>query len=185
MEAALKHFLVAAGLDPARHADLAQTAELTARAWAEEFLDGYRTDPRAILAARIKAPRGRGRELVVLADLDYQGVCPHHLLPYGGVAHVAYLPGAHVVGFGQIVKLLDCLSHRLVLQEHLARQIADALTDELGARGAGVLLEAEQACMALRGGRRRGSRAYAEAFTGALASDAELRERFVSAARRG
>ena len=183
MRDALADFLAAAGLDPAQHPELRQTPEIAAHAWAEEFLDGYRADPHEILAERFAAPRGQG--LVVLAGLDYQGVCPHHLLPYGGVAHVAYLPGAHVVGFGQIVRLLDCLSHRLALQEDLARQLADALMDGLGARGAGVLLEAEQACVALRGGKRKGSRAVAEAFAGALAADAELRARFLSAARKG
>jgi GTP cyclohydrolase I len=181
MEAALRAFLEAAGLDPEANPELRQTPELAARAWAEEFLDGYRTRPAEVLAQRMPAGAAAGRELVTLLRLDFQSVCPHHLLPYGGMAHVAYLPGDHVVGFGQIARLLDCLGHRLVLQEDLARQIARALVDELGARGAGAVLDAEQACLSLRGGRRAGARVVVEAFAGAMEAEEELRRRFLSA----
>ena len=184
MEAALRAFLVAAGLDP-RTPQLAQTPALAARAWCDEFLDGNRADPAAILAETMPAPRSRAKELVCLTRLSFQSVCPHHLLPYGGQAHVGYLPGRSVVGFGQIVQLLDCLGHRLILQEDLARQVAQALVDHVGARGAAVVLEAQQSCVALRGGRRAGSRAVTEAFTGAFVENRELRERFASAIRRG
>jgi GTP cyclohydrolase IA len=97
------------------------------------------------------------------------------------VAHVAYLPGERVVGFGQIVKLVDCLAHRLVLQEDLARGIADALVRHVGARGAACVLDAEQLCMTVRGSRRAGTRAHAEAFAGALARDSVARRRFEAA----
>ena len=183
MQRAVSDFLVAAGLDPQEHEGLAMTPELVARAWAEEFIDGYMTDPREILAERMPAPKGKGGEMVALTGLDYQSACPHHLLPYGGVAHVAYLPGRHVIGFGQMVQLLDCLGHRLVLQEDLARAVSDALMEIVGARGVGVVLEAKQACLALRGGRRAGSTAIAEAWGGEFARSAELRERFLSSIR--
>ena len=183
MQRAVRDFLVAAGLDPKEHQGLSMTPELTARAWAEEFLDGYMTDPRQVLAERMPAPKGKGHEMVALTGLTFQSCCPHHLLPYGGTAHVAYLPGRHVIGFGQMVRLLDCLGHRLVLQEDLARAVCDALVDLVGARGAGVVLEANQACLALRGGRRAGSKAIAEAWGGELARSAELRQRFLAAVR--
>ncbi|MBI5544050.1 MAG: GTP cyclohydrolase I FolE [Deltaproteobacteria bacterium] len=185
MAEAIRGFLCAAGLDPAAHPELASTPELVARAWAEEFLGGYGDDPRRILSERMSAPRSSAPQMVALIGLSFQSTCPHHLLPYGGVAHVAYLPGRFVVGFGQIVKLLDCLGHRLILQEDLARQIADALVELVGARGAGVVLEAQQSCLALRGGRRPGSCAVAEAWAGAFERDSELRERFLAAMRRG
>ncbi len=185
MEAAVRAFLVAARLDPKRHPELAQTPALVARAWAEEFLDGYQGDPKAILAERMPAPAAGREELVVVTKVAYQSVCPHHLLPYGGMAHLAYLPGKQVVGFGQLVKLLDCLSHRLVLQEDLARELAQTLVTELGARGAGVLLEAEQACLALRGGKRAGSKVTADSYAGVMAKDPEIRSRFLSAVRGG
>jgi GTP cyclohydrolase I len=185
MRQAVDAFLRAAGLDPESHRDLAQTAELVTRAWADEFLDGYRTRPAEVLAERIPVAQARHDELVVLANITFQSVCPHHLLPYGGVAHVAYVPGRHVVGFGQIVRLLDCLGHRLVLQEDLARQVADAMHADLGARGAAVLLEAEQTCLTLRGGRRAGAKATAEAYAGSMGSDPDLRQRFYAAIRGG
>ncbi|MGC4115323.1 MAG: GTP cyclohydrolase I [Myxococcales bacterium] len=183
MQKAVRDFLVAAGLDPDKHRDLGMTPELVARAWAEEFIDGYMTDPREILAERMPAPKGKGREMVALTGLDFQSSCPHHLLPYGGTAHVAYLPGKDVIGFGQMVQLLDCLGHRLVLQEDLARSVADTLMQVIGARGVGVILEAKQACLALRGGRRSSSKAIAEAWAGDFAESAELRERFLAAIR--
>jgi GTP cyclohydrolase I len=183
MQAAVRAFLSAAGLDPKSHPELAQTPSLVARTWAEELLDGYRSDPHQILAERMPAGVRSHDELIVLERLAYQSVCPHHLLPYGGLAHVAYVPGRTLVGFGQIVRLLDCLSHRLMLQEDLGKEVAEVLMRELGAKAAGVLLESEQACMALRGGRRNGSRVVTEAFAGKLARDPELRGRFLEAAR--
>ena len=179
MKAAVHDFLVAAGLDPASHKDLAQTPTLVAKAWSEEFLDGYQQRPAKILADRFPVEATARGEMVVVTGIDFQSVCPHHLLPYGGVAHVAYLPSRSVVGFGQLVKLVDCLGHRLVLQEDLARQIADALLEELGAAGAGVVLVASQSCLTLRGERRPHARVTAEAFRGALAKNRELRERFL------
>ncbi len=183
MQAAIRDFLVAAGLDPAGNPELRQTPELAARAWAEEFLNGYRLRPSEVLAERMPAKGTSRQELVILVSLDYQSVCPHHLLPYRGLAHVAYLPGKSIVGFGQIARLLDCLGHRLVLQEDLARQIAEALRAHLGARGAAAVLEAEQTCLSLRGGRRSRARVVAEAYVGAMEADAELRQRFLTTIR--
>ena len=185
MQRAVRDFLVAAGLDPQEHAGLAMAPELVARAWADEFLEGYRTDPRDLFAERIPAPKGKGAEMVALTGLAYQSACPHHLLPYGGTAHIAYVPGEHVVGFGQVVQLLDCLGHRLILQEDLARSISDTLMEAIGARGVGVVLEASQTCLALRGGKRSGSKAIAEAWSGTFTQSAELRQRLMAAIRTG
>jgi GTP cyclohydrolase I len=185
MQRAVREFLLAVGLDPDSTAELGQTPALVARAWAEDFLDGYRSNPRDVLAERSPFARGKHDELVVLKGVRFQSVCPHHLLPYEGVAHVAYAPGRSVVGFGQIVKLLDCLGHRLILQEELARQTAVALREQLQARGAAVVLEAGQACMILRGGRRSGSTVRTEAYEGVFERDRELRERFHAAIQGG
>jgi GTP cyclohydrolase I len=170
-------FLDALGLPPEVRgaADLAGTPRRVAEAWLEDLVDGDGRDPAEILAATLPSA---GRDLVAVTGIDFHSVCPHHLLPSRGVAHVAYLPGGRVVGFGQIVKLVDALAHRLVLEEDLARQIADALVRHVGARGAACLLEAEQLCMTVRGERRVGARAHAEAFAGALARDGALRRRF-------
>ena len=156
-------------------ADLEDTPRRVAEAWLEDLVDGYGKDPADILAESLPS---EGRDLVAVTGIDFHSVCPHHLLPSRGVAHVGYVPGGKVVGFGQIVKLVDALAHRLVLEEDLARQIADALVQHLGARGAACLLEAEQLCMTVRGEKRARARAHAEAWAGTLARDGAARRRF-------
>jgi GTP cyclohydrolase I len=170
-------FLDALGLPPEVRAspDLELTPRRVAEAWLEDLVDGYGREPAEILAGAIPSD---GRDLVAVTGIDFHSVCPHHLLPSRGVAHVAYVPGGKVVGFGQIVKLVDALAHRLVLEEDLARQIADALVLHVGARGAGCVLEAEQLCMTVRGEKRAGARAHAEAWAGVLARDGAERRRF-------
>ncbi len=180
---AVARFLDALGLPPeVRGApDLVETPRRVAEAWAEELLDGYRRDPAEVLAGPMPSA---GRDLVAVTGIDFHSVCPHHLLPSRGVAHVAYVPGGRVVGFGQIVKLVDCLAHRLVLEEDLARQIADALVRHVGAMGAACVLEAEQLCMTVRGQKRSRARAHAEAYAGSLARDGAARRRFLALAAR-
>jgi GTP cyclohydrolase I len=174
---ATARFLDALGL-PARvrgAADLADTPRRVAEAWLEDLVDGYGRDPAEILAGGLPSA---GRDLVAVTGIDYHSVCPHHLLPSRGVAHVAYVPGGKVVGFGQLVRLVDALAHRLVLEEDLARDVADALVAHLGARGAACVLEAEQLCMTVRGEKRSAARAHAEAWAGSLAKDGPARRRF-------
>jgi len=177
---AVARFLDALGLPRAvrRSADLAKTPARVAEAWLDDLVDGYRVDPAAVLA---EATPSAARDLVAVTGISYQSICPHHLLPSRGVAHVAYLPGGRVAGFGQVVRLVDALAHRLVLQEDLAREIAAALVAHLGARGAACVLEAEHLCLTARGARRVGTRAHSEAFAGALVRDGEARRRFLDA----
>jgi len=175
---AISRFLDAMGLPPdvRRSEALAQTPARVAEAWLGDLLDGYGRDPAAILA---DAMPSRERDLVAVTGIDYHSVCPHHLLPSRGVAHVAYVPGNRIAGFGQVVQLVDALSHRFVLQEDLARAVAEALVLHLGARGAACVLDAEQLCMTVRGGRRPHSRAHTDAFLGVLARDEGLQRRFL------
>jgi GTP cyclohydrolase I len=176
---AVERFLDALGLPPEVRAasHLRGTPRRVAQAWLEDLVDGYAQEPAEILAETI--PSG-GRDLVAVTGIDFHSVCPHHLLPSRGVAHVAYVPGGRVVGFGQIVRLVDCLAHRLVLEEDLARQVAGALVTHLGARGAACALDAEQLCMTVRGERRARARAHAQSFAGSLSRDAALQRRFLS-----
>jgi GTP cyclohydrolase I len=183
-EEAVARFLDAMALPAEVRAaeDLAETPRRVAEAWLEDLVDGYGRDPAEVLAG---GSPSAGRDLVAVTGIDYHSVCPHHLLPSRGVAHVAYVPGEKVVGFGQIVKLVDALAHRLVLEEDLARQIAEALVRHVGARGAACVLEAEQLCMTVRGEKRSRSRAHAEAWVGSLARDGAERRRFEAMLRRG
>lgn len=181
--AAIARFLDALALPPEvrRGADLVETPARVAEAWASELVDGYGQDPAALLAEAIPS---RNRGLVAVTGIGFHSMCPHHLLPSRGVAHVCYLPEGRVVGFGQVIRLVDALAHRLVLLEDLAESIAEALVVHLGARGAGVVLDAEQACMTVRGERRSTSRTHAEAFAGGLTRDGAARSRFLAAIAR-
>jgi GTP cyclohydrolase I len=178
--AAIEQFLDALGLpgEVRRGADLAETPRRVAYAWRDDLLDGYRMSPAAVLEESMPAT---GRGLVALTGIDYHSMCPHHLLPSRGVAHVAYIPGERVAGFGQLARLVDCFAHRLVLEEDLARSVADALVEHLGARGAACALDAEQTCLTVRGARRRQARAHAQAFAGSMARDRALQRQFLAA----
>jgi GTP cyclohydrolase I len=160
---AVQAFLEASGA-PLDDPELGRTAQRTADAWHDEFLDGYRRTPAEALGTPL--PAGGRPGLVAVTQLDFTGVCPHHLLPYRGVAHVGFLPGAGLVGLGRLATLVDTLAHRLSLQEVVAQQAADALVDVLGARGAAVILETEQACLSMRGEKRPRSRTFSEASAG-------------------
>jgi GTP cyclohydrolase IA len=181
---AVDRFLDALGLpDEVRRCDdLAGTPDRVAEAWLEDLVDGYQVAPAAILAE--SAP-SESRELVAVTGIAYHSMCPHHLLPSRGVAHVGYVPGGRLAGFGQIVRLVDALAHRLVLQEDLAGQIVRALEEHLGARGAGCVLDAEHLCLTVRGTRREGARAHAEAYAGVMAREGAVRRRFLAAIERG
>jgi hypothetical protein len=115
MRRAVQAFLVASGLPP-DDPELRETPTRVAEAWAEHFLDGYGRDPDTVLSERIPVPEGSRGELVVVTGLRFHSMCPHHLLPVEGRAHLAYVPGAFVVGFGRLAALLDTWAHRLILR---------------------------------------------------------------------
>jgi GTP cyclohydrolase I len=167
MEKAVASFLIAAGLeldDP----NLTQTPRRVTEAWAGEFLDGYEASARDALGEQYPVSKKSDRELVVVTQLRFRSMCPHHMLPYSGRAHLAYVPGKRVVGFGRLAKLVDVFAHRLILQEELARQVARALMKELKSQGAACVLEAQQSCLRLRGGEQHDAVTHAEAYEGVL-----------------
>jgi GTP cyclohydrolase IA len=174
MARAVTAFLEAAGL-PRTDPNLAQTPERVAEAWAHEFLDGYGTTPEEALGETFPAPRGGSGELVVVTDLRFRSMCPHHLLPFSGRAHVAYVPGTQVVGFGRLSALVDCFAHRLILQEDLAREVARSLARVLGSPASACIIEAEQSCLRLRGNEQSDAVTHAEAYEGRLRQDGLLR----------
>lgn len=175
MEAAVRAFLAGAGLSARDDANLKETPHRVAEAWATEFLDGYAKSPAEVLKERFPVSRKSERELVVVTQLEFRSMCPHHLLPYTGRAHVAYLPGTSVVGFGRLAALVELYAHRLILQEELAQSVARSLARELGSRATACVIEAEQSCLRLRGGHQRGAVTHAEAYEGLLRKDGPLR----------
>lgn len=178
MAEGIRLFLEGCGVD-LDDANVRDTPARVAKAWAEEFLDGYEKDPHQVLGDFYEERKPAADEMVTVTSIDFQSMCPHHLLPYRGVAHVAYLPAGKIVGFSRLAKLVDAYAHRLILQETLAREVAEAVCRELGSAGAAVVIEAEQTCMTLRGERRSQARAVTEAFSGLFADRADLRDRFV------
>jgi GTP cyclohydrolase IA len=123
-------------------------------------------------------------ELILVRDISFQSLCMHHLLPFHGVAHVAYLPGDCIIGISKLARVVEAFARDLQLQERMTVQIADWLEQELAPRGVGVVLSAEHMCMTIRGIRKPGARTVTSAVRGRLRSDARTREEFFSLVER-
>ncbi|MCU1578543.1 MAG: cyclohydrolase FolE [Rhodoglobus sp.] len=164
IEAAVAEILAAIGEDPARPG-LASTPQRVAEAYGE-FFSGIDRDPLAPLADSV-ATDGMG-ELVLMRDIEFRSVCEHHLLPFLGVAHVAYLPGERIVGIGRLPLVVEILAARPQLQERLGEQIADSIGTALAPRGVLVVLDAVHGCVVARGSRQAHSSTVTMASRGAL-----------------
>jgi GTP cyclohydrolase IA len=119
-------------------------------------------------------------ELVVVRDIPFQSLCMHHLLPFHGVAHVAYLPAERIVGLSKLARVVEHFAHDLQLQERLTTQVAGCLQEQLDPKGVGVVLEAEHLCMSLRGVQKPGARTVTSALHGLVRDDPRSREEFLS-----
>ena len=172
----MRAFLVALDVPVDADPELRDTPELVARAWRDELLEGYGTDAREALADALPST---SEGLVTLTEIRYTSVCPHHLLPSTGVAHVGYLPGGRIVGLGNLVRLVELNAHRLVLQETLGQRVADAMVEHLGARAAGVVLDASDSCMIARGERQHDARVVTQSFAGEWRHDVARRAEFL------
>ncbi len=166
IEAAVAEILAAIGEDPQR-AGLQSTPQRVAEAYAD-FFAGLGVDPVGHLAQSKEFDGVKG-ELVLLRDIEFRSVCEHHLLPFTGRAHVAYLPDKRVVGLGRIPKVVETLASRPQLQERLTEEIADALESGLEPVGVLVVMEAVHGCVSARGPRQAGSSTVTMASRGELA----------------
>jgi GTP cyclohydrolase IA len=122
-------------------------------------------------------------ELVVVRDIPFQSLCMHHLLPFHGIAHVAYLPGERIIGLSKLGRVVDLFARDLQIQERLTTQVADWLDAQLAPRGVGVIVEAEHLCMSLRGVQKAGSRTVTSALRGSIKKDSRTRQEFLSLVR--
>jgi GTP cyclohydrolase I len=174
-EAAVTALLSACGVADAdlRTGHMKNTPRRVRELWEKRLLGGTGTDIAEILGSGFEDPRS---DLVIVRGIAVHGVCPHHLVPFRGVAHVAYLPGGRLHGFGRIARLVDALGHRFTYQEWLTRDIADTLVEHGRARGAAVVVECEQLCLLLGEDRRGDERVMTTAWAGAFADDASLRQ---------
>jgi GTP cyclohydrolase I len=173
VEAAVRELLLAIGEDPEREG-LKQTPERVARAYAEMFA-GLRQEPRDILTTSFELKHD---ELVLVRDIEVFSVCEHHLVPFHGAAHVGYIPSAdgRVAGLSKIARLVDLYARRPQLQERMTSQVADAMTEVIGARGVIVVIDCEHLCMSMRGVRKAGSRTVTSAVRGQLRNPATRAE---------
>ena len=170
IEAAVAEILAAIGEDPSR-AGLVSTPSRVADAY-EEFFAGLGEDPAELLGEGVPL-EGHDAETVLLRDISFRSICEHHLLPFLGVAHVAYLPNERVVGLGRIPRVVETLASRPQMQERLTEEIADTLQNGLDARGVLVVLDAQHSCVSTRGARQTESTTVTVASRGELADPAE------------
>ncbi|HZT49767.1 MAG TPA: GTP cyclohydrolase I FolE [Hyphomicrobiaceae bacterium] len=176
VEDAVRTLIAWAGDDPAREG-LRDTPRRVAAAF-EEYFSGYQLDPTEVLSRTFDEAGGYD-DLVMLRDIRVESHCEHHMAPFLGAAHVAYLPGGRIVGISKIARVVEIFAKRLQTQETMTAQIADAIEAALQPRGVAVLIEAEHQCMSMRGVRQPGVKTITTRFTGALESDASYRDRFL------
>lgn len=172
---AVKLFLEGIGEDPTREG-LLETPDRIAR-MCHEIFGGYEENVSDILSKRFHVEHS---EMVVEKDITFYSSCEHHLLPFFGKAHIAYIPDGEVVGLSKLARTVEVFAKRPQIQEQLTNQIADAIMSELHPKGVMVVLEAEHMCMSMRGVRKPGSKTLTYATKGVFSDDEALQTRFFS-----
>jgi GTP cyclohydrolase I len=176
-EAAVRTLIRWAGDDPTREGLLA-TPDRVARSY-EEFFAGYWQDPEAILRTTFEETEGYD-EMVVLAGIDYESHCEHHMVPIIGKAHVAYLPDNKVVGISKLARVVDAYAKRLQIQEKMTAQIANTINDVLTPKGVAVVIEGNHECMSTRGVHKPDVTMVTSTMLGAFRDDASTRKEFLA-----
>jgi GTP cyclohydrolase I len=175
IEAAVREILLAVGEDPDREG-LRETPARVARLYAE-VCSGLRADPRELLQ---KTFTQKYDEMVLVKDIRFASICEHHLLPFFGKAHIAYLPQGKIVGLSKLARVVEALSHRPQVQERMTEELADLLMSELDARGVGVILEGSHTCMTIRGVRKPDSVCTTSAMRGTFRSNPSTRSELMA-----
>jgi GTP cyclohydrolase I len=175
-EAAVSELLAALGVD-VESDGLLDTPPRVAAAYAELLT------PRPFTATTFPNDEGYD-ELVVARDIPFHSLCEHHLLPFSGVAHVAYLPGDRILGLSKLARVVELYARRLQVQERLTMQVARWIETELQPRGVGVVMEAEHLCMTVRGVQKPGTTTVTSALLGMVRDDTRTRTEFLTLVRR-
>lgn len=181
IEDAVRQILSAIGEDPQREG-LAYTPQRIARSY-EEILAGYRTDPVELINNALFDVDYD--DMVVVRDIEFYSLCEHHMLPFIGRAHVAYLPQGKVIGLSKIPRIVDMFARRLQVQERMTRQIVDFLTEALKPLGAGVVVEALHLCSTMRGVKKHEARMTTSSMIGSFRTNLATREEFLDSISRG
>ena len=180
MEDLIREQLKALGEDPDREG-LQRTPHRVAKAW-EFMAQGYKVDPKALVANAIFTEHSD--EMILIKNIELYSMCEHHMLPFVGKAHVAYIPDGKVIGFSKIPRLVDVYARRLQLQERLTMQIAQTLMDLLKPQGVAVVIEAMHLCMTMRGVQKQHSVASTSAMLGVFRDDRSTRMEFLELLQR-
>lgn len=181
VEQAMERILIAIGEDPQREG-LQRSPERIAQMYTE-LLAGYRTDPVAVINDAIFEVTYD--EMVLVRDIEFYSLCEHHMLPFLGRAHVAYIPRGRVIGLSKIPRIVDLYAKRLQLQERMTRQIADFLNEVLNPRGVAVVLEGMHLCAMMRGVKKHEARMTTSAMHGLFRSNIATRQEFLDNISRG
>lgn len=181
IENAIPDILRAFGENPERHG-LIETPRRVARMYAE-LTRGYREDPVALVNNALF--KVKYDEMVIVRDIEFYSLCEHHILPFMGRVHVAYLPDGQVLGLSKIPRIVDLFSRRLQVQERMTRQIADFIRDLLHPQGVAVVVEGLHLCMMMRGVRKHNARMTTSAMHGAFRTNPATRQEFLDNISRG
>ena len=176
-EAAVRTLIAWAGDDPAREG-LRDTPKRVVNAYIE-FFRGYEEDPIEALDRTFEDVGGYD-DIVMLRNIDVNSHCEHHMIPFIGKAHVAYLPGDNVVGISKLARVIEIFARRLQTQETMTAQIVNAIDTALAPKGVAIMIEAVHQCMSLRGVHKPNVATITTQFTGSFRSDAGLQQRFMS-----
>ena len=177
-----EHYRQILGLlgEDAEREGLVKTPERVARAM-QTLTRGYRMDPHAVLnSAKFKEDYS---QMVIVKDIDFYSLCEHHMLPFFGKVHVAYIPNGYITGLSKIARVVDIFSHRLQVQERMTLQIKECIQQTLNPLGVMVVVEAQHMCMQMRGIEKQNSVTTTSDFTGAF-NQAKTREEFMNLIRR-
>jgi GTP cyclohydrolase IA len=174
-EAAVRTLIAWAGDNPDREG-LLDTPSRVTKAYGE-FFAGYEQDEGAVLAKTFKEVGGYD-DIVLVKDIPFSSHCEHHMVPFFGKVHIAYLPNDGVVGLSKLARLVEVYARRLQVQENMTAQIIDAVNEHLNPRGAAVMIEAEHMCMSMRGVRAHGASTVTQRFTGVFAEERDHQDRF-------
>lgn len=170
-EKAVRLLLEAIGEDPNREG-LVETPRRVARMFSE-LTEGYEQDPKQHLSKVFDATDA---EVVIEKDIMFHSLCEHHLLPFFGKVHIAYIPDGKVVGLSKLARVVEVFARRLQIQEKMTNQIADAVNDELSPQGVLVIIEAEHTCMTMRGIKKIGSKTVTLSARGKFKGNLELQK---------
>jgi GTP cyclohydrolase I len=180
-EALVREQLALIGEDPEREG-LLKTPNRVAKSMAW-LTRGYGLDARAVIGDALFAESHEN--MVMVRDIEFYSMCEHHMLPFFGKAHIAYIPDGHIVGLSKLPRVVEVYSRRLQVQERLTEEIAQALTDVLKPRGVGVVIECQHLCMMMRGVEKQSSMTITSALRGTFRSDRATRDEFLRLAHGG